>query len=660
MKKFIVYLVAFCSLWSIYTYGNHWSVLAQATPMGENGGNLFLPFLPHENNMLMIQGCEDLIENGGFEENRDWIIPVTAYRAAYSRAQFYDGARSMRTGIIDPEDNVFSYSDAAQTVAVPVNADLARLRMYIFPISDEALTQELPVVRLGTPFGQEALSGDVQYVLILDRNGVWIDTLLWQLSDRRRWEVHEFDLRKYAGRTIRLQFGTFNDGADGVSAMYVDAVSWETCESTPTPRPTRTVTRTPTETPLVTGTPSGCYEGLINVDFENNRGWEIPITAYSADYSTSQYHSPGRSMRTGIPNASNNRYSYSDFYQVVTIPRKISSALLRFWIYPTSGETLTNLALPEPMVGSVFGESALANDMQYLLILNEAGVWIDTLLWDLSDGRRWEALEYDLSDYAGQTIRLQFGTYNDGWDGVTAMWVDDASLEICPSAAPPTRTVTPTRTITPTRSPSPTPTATRTATPTRTATLPPTQTLTATATRVGCYEEIENTGFENDAGWEIPVTAWSAGYSRARAHSGLRSMRTGITNPEDNRYSFSDAYQVVTIPSRADSAILRLWLFPASGEALTNLILPEQMPGERFGESTLANDVQYLLILDQSGYWIDTLFWDLRDTRRWEFYDYDLLDYAGQTIRLQFGTYNDGADGISYMYVDDFSLEICP
>jgi bacillopeptidase F (M6 metalloprotease family) len=39
---------------------------------------------------------------------------------------------------------------------------------------------------------------------------------------------------------------------------------------------------------------------------------------------------------------------------------------------------------------------------------------------------------YDLTVYAGSTIKLQFGTYNDGFGGVTAMYVDDVSMQICP------------------------------------------------------------------------------------------------------------------------------------------------------------------------------------------------------------------------------------
>ena len=48
-------------------------------------------------------------------------------------------------------------------------------------------------------------------------------------------------------------------------------------------------------------------------------------------------------------------------------------------------------------------------------------------------------------------------------------------------------------------------------------------------------------------------------------------MRTGILKLADNRYSYSDAEQLVTIPGDADSVTLRIWLYPISGEVSQNL-----------------------------------------------------------------------------------------
>jgi bacillopeptidase F (M6 metalloprotease family) len=52
---------------------------------------------------------------------------------------------------------------------------------------------------------------------------------LWQRQDNRAWGFHEFDLAEYAGQTIKLHFGAYNDGLGAVTAMYVDDVSLEIC-----------------------------------------------------------------------------------------------------------------------------------------------------------------------------------------------------------------------------------------------------------------------------------------------------------------------------------------------------------------------------------------------------------------------------------------------
>ena len=41
-------------------------------------------------------------------------------------------------------------------------------------------------------------------------------------------------------------------------------------------------------------------------------------------------------------------------------------------------------------------------------------------------------MQPDLHVYAGQQIMLQWDTYNDGTGGMTAMYVDDVTLQACP------------------------------------------------------------------------------------------------------------------------------------------------------------------------------------------------------------------------------------
>jgi hypothetical protein len=279
----------------------------------------------------------------------------------------------------------------------------------------------------GRPFDQTILSGDLQYALILDQYQNWIDTLVWQRTSDGYWHYYEFDLRRYAGHTIYLQFGTYNDGWNGITSMFVDDVSLDDCVTTPTPGPSPT----PNLTPTITPTPGACQELMVNNNFEGTNGWQILHTNYWASYSNAQYHSPYRSMRTGIIDSADNTYSYSDFRQVVSIPSNANHITLGMWVYPISGESALSF-LPEPLRTQYFGLEQMSSDVQYLLILDQNQNWVDTKIWMRSNSQVWANMTFDLSKYAGWTIMLQWGSYNNGTGGITAMYVDDVTLQSCP------------------------------------------------------------------------------------------------------------------------------------------------------------------------------------------------------------------------------------
>ena len=176
-----------------------------------------------------------------------------------------------------------------------------------------------------------------------------------------------------------------------------------------------------------------------------------------------------------------------------------------------------------------------------------------------------------------------------------------------------------------------------------------------------CGQRITNGGFEADGDWETPSTPYPAAFTTAVTRSGSRLMRAGIDNPGDNRYSYSSARQLVAIPADAVSATLRLWLYPMSEEPPMSLALQSQPPALSAGADSLAmtGDVQYVLILDENYQWLETLLWQRSDDRVWTFHQFDLTSYAGQSINVHFGAYNDGSDGVTAMYVDDVSLELC-
>jgi hypothetical protein len=172
--------------------------------------------------------CSEALLNSGFENNTAWDIPLTAYSAGYSTAEAHSGSRSIRTGIVKPLDNVYSYSSTHQKVIVPAGTTSASFTFWIKPFSDNLGVLSLPSQpTVGTPLAEVQMSGDVQYVLVLDSNQNIIKTLLWQLSDSHAWTAYQFNLSTFAGRTIWLHFGTYNDGSNGISSMFVDDVSLE-------------------------------------------------------------------------------------------------------------------------------------------------------------------------------------------------------------------------------------------------------------------------------------------------------------------------------------------------------------------------------------------------------------------------------------------------
>ncbi len=163
-------------------------------------------------------------------------------------------------------------------------------------------------------------------------------------------------------------------------------------------------------------TPSSpaCEELLINGDFETREGWEILPTVYHAAYVTAPAHAGSWALRAGIVEPQANVYSYSSFQQSFTVPANAVSADLSAWLYSVS--------------------TAPESDLQYLLLLDAGGAVLKTLWHNRDDARDWQPFTFDLLPYAGQTVTLRFGAYNDGEDGVTALFVDDVSVQACHEA----------------------------------------------------------------------------------------------------------------------------------------------------------------------------------------------------------------------------------
>ena len=249
-----------------------------------------------------------------------------------------------------------------------------------------------------------------------------------------------------------------------------------------------------TPTPTPTATPA-CTQLLLNPGFEIDQAWRMAVSAHPAGYSTRVVHSGLRSLRTGIDGTAD-KASYSAGYQDVVIPAGTTDATLSFWWYPISAEgALTAAASVEPapelvqaVVNGTLPEGTLAGDLQYVVLADQSGNVLQTMIWTRSNAQVWQWASYPVSrSLLGRTVRVLFGVYNDGNGRSSVMFADDVALTTCKPATPtPTATVTPsatpTQTLTPTVTATPSPTATITATPTATSTLTPTATATPSQT----------------------------------------------------------------------------------------------------------------------------------------------------------------------------------
>ena len=133
-------------------------------------------------------------------------------------------------------------------------------------------------------------------------------------------------------------------------------------------------------------------------------------------------------------------------------------------------------------------------------------------------------------------------------------------------------------------------------------------------------------------------------------------MRVGIINPADNIETYSSTWQYVTIPANSASATLTVWLYPVSGESFW--VAPKNWVTPLIPEESMADDSQFIIVYDQDNVQ-HTLLFQRRNDRVWLVYQYDMMPFAGQTIRLYFGVFNNGFSGVTGMYVDDVSLQLC-
>ncbi len=319
------------------------------------------------------------------------------------------------------------------------------------------------------------------------------------------WQEVKIPLGNVSGMQLIIQIGVTNDAVGGVTWMNVDDVSLAMCDQPPT-------------VPV-------CTQQFINPNFNfPGLGWGVVGSTYPATFVSSYAHSAPYSMRAGIPlESSDNVPSWSEFYQIVNVPAGIAYAGLNVWLYPQSEEPWTpSFKTGPPNLEGFEREAPTGPDIQWISITDPAGILVyQDLLWEqASHNHQWINRQYDLSAYAGMQIRVNFSVFNDGWNGRTVMYVDDAYLVTCTGTPQPP--------------------------------LP--------------SNIINNGGFETNSGWYIPATAYSAGYSTVIKRTGSRSMRTGILFPAQDTPSNSYFGQLISIPLLANQAQLSFWRYTSGGD----------------------------------------------------------------------------------------------
>lgn len=205
-----------------------------------------------------LTACRELVRNGDFEAESDWLMPQTPATARYTSQQVHGGERAARLGLLpgatlDPfaqppftpwGESVpagAAYSTAYQKLALPVDLQSATLSFWLYT-------------------GSEASDGDWQRVAFLKpQTYSKLRVFLRTLQNEQAWHRFSYDVRAFAGREVLLYFEVYNDSTANSERtwLYVDDVSLEIClPGTPTATPSPTLSPTPGPTPTSTPTPT--------------------------------------------------------------------------------------------------------------------------------------------------------------------------------------------------------------------------------------------------------------------------------------------------------------------------------------------------------------------------------------------------------------------
>jgi len=101
----------------------------------------------------------------------------------------------------------------------------------------------------------------------------------------------------------------------------------------------------------------------------------------------------------------------SSLSQTITLPSSATKATLTFWYWPSTTDTITY-------------------DWQEAQVQNSSGTLLAQIMKVCSNAHAWTQVNYDLTPYKGQTIRIYFNDHQDGYGDLTYMYLDDISVTV--------------------------------------------------------------------------------------------------------------------------------------------------------------------------------------------------------------------------------------
>jgi hypothetical protein len=382
-----------------------------------------------DQNFTALAACDSPILNPSFEVVPFYWNPVSGnangYTPYYTNERANTGTYSGFTGIRDFQLNVVSWSRfRTHEITIPLTATTADVNLYLWPKTSEPVVKAELKAPAEVGFNTESpdapvIAGDAQYVAVIDQFNNVLQWLVWVRQNDQAWvSFGPLSLLPWAGQTVKLEIGSYNDGFGGVTSAFVDDVNASICPG---------------------GAVSpGCSNLLLNSNFESATDWVIKTAHIPSAYTTEFAYSPVQSMRNGIPLGSPNPFPFvfttSEFYQPVTIPADAYLARLSMRLLPRSA---TWYGPETPAVtdkSNTYDPDALAAaEAQYGFIMDSTGLNTRAMLfkWYHVNSAYWLYRQFDLINFRGQAISVLFGAANDGWNGNTALYVDEVYLDVC-------------------------------------------------------------------------------------------------------------------------------------------------------------------------------------------------------------------------------------